>query len=108
MQQLSPLVSFCFTTYKRHDHLLSTLESVRKQSFSDFEVIVSDNDPEESGKLIVEGLNDSRFKYYPNGENLGMKKSFNKSLSHSSGEYIVMIADDDPVLPGYAGNAGSA
>jgi glycosyltransferase involved in cell wall biosynthesis len=99
MQKPSSLVSFCFTTYKRHDHLLSTLESVRKQSFSDFEVIVSDNDPEESGKLIVEGFNDSRFKYYPNGENLGMKKSFNKSLARSSGEYIVMIADDDPVYP---------
>ena len=28
-----------------------------------------------------------------------MKKSFNKSLERSSGEYIVMIADDDPVYP---------
>ena len=50
-------------------------------------------------RLIVERLNDPRFKYYPNGENLGMKKSFNRSLEHSSGEYIVMIADDDPVYP---------
>jgi glycosyltransferase involved in cell wall biosynthesis len=95
----SPFVSFCFTTYKRHDHLLNTLESIRKQSFTDFEVIVSDNDPEGSGRKVVEGFNDTRFKYYANAENLGMIKSFNNSLEKSSGEYIVMIADDDPVYP---------
>ena len=95
----SPLVSFCFTTYKRHDHLLATLESIRKQSFTDYEVIVSDNDPQGSGRTVVEGFNDIKFKYFPNAENMGMKKSFNKSLQRSSGEYIVMIADDDPVYP---------
>jgi glycosyltransferase involved in cell wall biosynthesis len=93
----TPLVSFCFTTYKRHDYLKSTLESVRRQTFANFEVIVSDNDPEQSARVVVEGMNDPRFKYFPNEENLGMKKSFNKSLERSSGEFIVMIADDDPV-----------
>lgn len=94
---MPPLVSFCFTTYKRGDILKSTLESVRMQTFSDYEVIVSDNDPDCSGRIIVEGMQDSRFKYFSNGVNLGMKPSFNKSLQHSAGEYIVMIADDDPV-----------
>ena len=92
-----PKVSFCFTTFKRYDYLRSTLKSVQDQTFSDFEVIVSDNDPEQSGRQIVESF-DSRFKYFPNDENLGMKKSFNKSLERSIGEYIVMIADDDPVF----------
>src|SRR5580765_3580682 len=94
----NPKVSFCFTTFKRHDYLKSTLESVREQTFTDFEVIISDNDPEQSGRTIVESF-DERFKYFPNNENLGMKKSFNKSLERSIGEYIVMIADDDPVYP---------
>jgi len=94
-----PAVSFCFTTFKRHDHLKSTLESVRAQTFGDYEVIVSDNDPAQSGRAVVEGMGDARFKYFPNETNLGMKKSFNASLNRSSGEYIVMIADDDPVYP---------
>src|SRR3954454_1753580 len=93
-----PKVSFCFTTFKRDDYLRSTLEGVQNQTYADFEVIVSDNDPEQSGKHIVESF-DSRFKYFPNEENLGMKKSFNKSLERSSGEFVVMIADDDPVYP---------
>lgn len=99
MQSMPPFVSFCFTTFKRQNYLQATLESILKQSFIDYEVIVSDNDPEESGRIVVEGFSDLRFKYFPNVENLGMKKSFNKSLERSSGEYIVMIADDDPVYP---------
>ncbi len=94
----NPKVSFCFTTYKRHDYLRTTLESVKNQTISDFEVIVSDNDPGQTGRNIVESF-DVRFKYFPNNENLGMKKSFNKSLERASGEYVVMIADDDPVYP---------
>lgn len=96
--QKRPKVSFCFTTFKRYEILRETLESVRLQTFPDFEVIVSDNDPGQSGRAIVESF-DERFRYFANPENLGMKKSFNKSLERSSGEYIVMIADDDPVYP---------
>ncbi len=92
-----PLISFCLTTYKRGEILKGTLESIQRQDFDDYEVIVSDNDIEETGRSVLVQLNDSRFKYYANRENLGMKPSFNKSLERSSGEYIVMIADDDPV-----------
>lgn len=94
-----PFVSFCFTTYKRHDHLENTLKSILAQTVTDYEVIVSDNDPDGSGRAVVEGFNDARFRYFANETNLGMKKSFNKSLERSTGEYIVMIADDDPVYP---------
>ncbi len=96
---VQPLVSFCFTTFKRKAYLKSTLDSVLKQTYSNFEVVVSDNDPEGSGREVVESFRDPRFRYFANAENLGMKKSFNKSLERSSGEYIVMIADDDPVYP---------
>ena len=92
-----PLVSFCLTTYKRGGILKNTLESIQRQDYGDYEVIVSDNDVEESGKYPVKEMNDPRFKYFANGQNLGMKPSFNKSLERSVGEYIVMMADDDPV-----------
>ena len=92
-----PLISFCLTTYKRGEILKATLESIRRQDFEDFEVIVSDNDVEESGKTIIAEMNDLRFKYFANGKNLGMKPSFNKSLERSTGKFIVMMADDDPV-----------
>ena len=92
-----PLISFCLTTYKRSAILKGTLESIQRQDFKDFEVVVSDNDVEESGRNVLAEMDDPRFKYFANGQNLGMKPSFNKSLERSTGKFIVMIADDDPV-----------
>ncbi len=95
----SPYISFCIATYKRGPVLKATLESIQKQTFTDFEVIITDNDAEQDSRVFVESLNDSRFRYYPNGENLGMKPSFNRGLHLAKGEYVVMMADDDPVYP---------
>jgi glycosyltransferase involved in cell wall biosynthesis len=94
-----PLISFCISTFKRKEYLEQTLQSIRLQTYSNFEVVVSDNDVEQSGRATVENFNDARFKYFVNEVNLGMKKSFNRSLQKSTGSFIVMIADDDPVYP---------
>lgn len=94
-----PWVSFCMTTRRRPDFLIKTLKAIQRQSVSDFEVIVSDNDTAGSGRSVVEGLNDSRFRYYCNEADLGMNASFNRSLSKARGEFVVMITDDDPIYP---------
>lgn len=94
-----PFVSFCMSTYKRPDFLSLQLKSILNQTFTDFEIVISDNDPEGSGERVVNQINDKRIKYTVNEQNLGMVKSFNSSLSRAEGSYIVMITDDDPVYP---------
>jgi glycosyltransferase involved in cell wall biosynthesis len=85
------------TTYKRPVFLRNQLKSLLKQTFPHFVIIISDNDIEASGKKIVDEINDPRILYECNGENLGMVKSFNRSLFRATTEYVVMITDDDPV-----------
>jgi glycosyltransferase involved in cell wall biosynthesis len=87
------------STYKRPEFLHTQLQSLLKQTFSNFLIIISDNDVEASAEKVVKGINDPRILYQCNGENLGMVKSFNKSLSKATTEYVVMITDDDPVYP---------
>lgn len=89
------------STYKRPDFLKEALIGISKQTFTNFEVIVSDNDPERSAENVVVSFNDPRFKYFSNEDNLGMIKSFNKSIDRSSADYIVMITDDDPVFENF-------
>jgi glycosyltransferase involved in cell wall biosynthesis len=96
---VQPWVSFCLATYQRPDKLQNVLASIAKQDFSDFEVIISDNDPQMSSKRIVDGFADSRFRYLSTQQNIGMIKNFNKAISHACGEFIVMITDDDPIYP---------
>lgn len=94
-----PWVTFCMTTYKRPEFLKQQLQSLAKQTFTDFQVIISDNDMNASARAVVEAFNDPRVLYYTNEENLGMVKSFNRSLARATSEYVVMITDDDPVYP---------
>jgi glycosyltransferase involved in cell wall biosynthesis len=92
----TPWISFCIATYKRQELLAKTLVSIQQQLVTDFEVIISDNDPEQSSKFIVENMQDQRFHYSYNQENLGMVKNFNQALQLARGEFVVMISDDDP------------
>lgn len=94
-----PWVSFCMSTYKRPVFLAAQIKSLLQQTFTDFEIVISDNDPEASAKAVAASFNDKRVVYYHNSQNLGMVKSFNSSLAKSSGTYVVMITDDDPVYP---------
>ena len=87
------------STYKRPALLKAQLSKILQQTFTSFEVIISDNDPDVAAKQVVENLNDKRLKYFSNAENIGMIKSFNKSINRSTGQYVVMITDDDPVVP---------
>jgi len=94
-----PWVSFCMSTYKRPDFLEKQIQGLLKQTFTDFEIIISDNDPEASAKKVVDLFTDQRIVYQLNQENLGMVKSFNNSLARARGAFVVMITDDDPVYP---------
>jgi glycosyltransferase involved in cell wall biosynthesis len=94
-----PWVSFCMTTYKRPEFLRNQIRQLFSQTFTDFTIIISDNDPEASGKKIVDEFNDPRIQYATNEQNLGMVKSFNRSLARATSLYVVMITDDDPVYP---------
>jgi glycosyltransferase involved in cell wall biosynthesis len=95
----APWVSFCMTTRRRPDFLLKTLKAIQRQTVSDFEVIISDNDTAGSGRAVVESLKDPRLRYYCNEADLGMNPSFNRSLAKARGEFVVMITDDDPIYP---------
>jgi glycosyltransferase involved in cell wall biosynthesis len=61
--------------------------------------VISDNASDEVTQQVVQRFNDPRFLYYANGENLGMIKSFNKSLERANSEFVIMITDDDFIYP---------
>jgi glycosyltransferase involved in cell wall biosynthesis len=96
-----PWVSFCMSTYKRPEFLRKQLTSLLEQTFGDFEIVVSDNDPDGTAERIIKEINDARVKSFHNGTNIGMIGSFNKSIERSKGEFIVMVTDDDPVMPNF-------
>lgn len=93
MKKLLVIVPF----YNEQKFLEKSLLSLKKQTFSDFEVILiddnsSDKSPEIARKFCEE---DSRFFYIRNDENLGVSKSIKKHVDLSKYEFIARHDADD-------------
>lgn len=91
------MISVIIPTHYRADRLKRAIESVRKQSYKDIEIIViSDGYDEETDILVKEILkSDKRVIYYVNSEPLGANVARNKGISISKGDYIAFLDDDD-------------
>lgn len=85
----------------RLDSLLRTVESVRRQGFSSFEVIVSDNASEVPYDKAIASLADDRIRSVRLDDHVPVAQSWNHALSHARGEYVILLSDADALAPGY-------
>ena len=93
-----PKVSVIIPTHNRAHFIADTIQSVLDQTFSDFEIIVVDNESTDNTKQVVDGFKDSRIKYIYQ-ENRGVANARNNGIKASSGEYIAFLDSDDMWLP---------
>jgi glycosyltransferase involved in cell wall biosynthesis len=92
----NPKVSICVPTYKQPDFFRRALESVFIQSFEDFEVIITDDSPDDSVEQVVKEFQPNlKLKYYRNKERKGSPENWNEAIKLASGEYIKILHHDD-------------
>lgn len=92
-------VSLIIPTRERAETLKYTIQTALNQQLEEYEVIVSDNFSQDNTKEVVESFNDSRLKYINTSKRVSMTENFEFGVSHAKGEYIVIIGDDDGVMP---------
>ena len=90
-----PFVSICVPAYQYPDLLLRNLQSILSQSFTSFEVIVTDDSDHDKLKLVVEELGDERIRYFKNQPSLGSPANWNEGIKHATGSWIKMMHHDD-------------
>lgn len=94
-------VSIVVVTYNFEDYILETLESIKNQSYSEIELIITDDKSSDETVSIVSkwiDLNRERFSraiFLKNEINLGVTKNINEGVKKASGEWIKVIAGDD-------------
>jgi glycosyltransferase involved in cell wall biosynthesis len=95
-----PRFSVIVPVYNRAATVLPTLQSVRDQTFTDFECIVVDDGSKDGEELraVVEGLDDPRFRYVRR-ENGGESAARNTGVDKAHGEFIAFLDSDDRWLP---------
>lgn len=92
--------SILLPTRNRLDLLKLAIESVRLQSYQDWEIIVSDNDSVEDVGGYVTSLGDQRIRYYRTERLLPVTDNWNKALEQGTGDYFIMLGDDDGLMRG--------
>ena len=95
-----PAISVIIPIYNVEKYLRRCLDSVKNQTFPDWEAIcVNDGSPDNSAEILEEyAKKDARFKIV-NKENGGLSDARNAGMAVASGKYILYLDSDDFIHP---------
>lgn len=102
---MDPLVTIAIPTYRRLSLLKEAVESALKQDYSKIEIIIGqDPTPQGLDKEIERWCTElsrenTAIRYFKNSKNLGLAGNWNALAMEAKGEYIMIIGDDDRLLP---------
>ena len=93
-----PIISIIVPIYKVEKYILKCLESIRNQTFTNFEaILVDDGSPDNCGKICEDfAAKDSRFKviHQANG---GIGNARKNGMNIASGKYLGFVDPDDHI-----------
>jgi glycosyltransferase involved in cell wall biosynthesis len=91
-----PLISICIPAYKRLNYLSRLLQSISIQTFKDFEVIITDDSPDDAVEKMLENYK-GQFSliYHHNKKPKGTPANWNEGIRRANGEWIKLMHDDD-------------
>ena len=98
-----PLISIIIPTFNRLFHLAELMESLTRQTFQDFEVIIV-NDCGEKVNIIKTLYSDLYITILNMDRNLKHVHARNKGVKAANGEFIMLIDDDDLIVPTHIEN----
>jgi len=92
-----PVISVGMPVYNGGITFRNALEAILSQSFSDFELVISDNASDDDTEAIVSEFQqqDDRIRYVRQATNIGPIANFNYVLSEARADYFIWAAADD-------------
>ena len=94
-----PAISVVIPLYNRARRIGAAVDSVLKQSFYDFELIVVDDGSTDDGAAVVEAFDDPRVRLVRQGANKGANAARNEGIRQARGRIIAFLDSDDIFLP---------
>ena len=101
-----PLITMGMPVFNGEKFLEKRLDSLLKQSYKNFEIIISDNDSTDQTESICKKFVkiDSRIIYLRQEKNIGGILNFKFLLNKAKGKYFIWTAVDDILLPTFLEN----
>lgn len=89
-------ISICIPAYKRVSFLKRLLDSIEGQTYRQFEVVVTDDSPDnEVSDLCRSHSLSAVIRYFKNERQLGTPENWNESIRRANGGWIKLMHDDD-------------
>lgn len=96
---MAPCVSVVLPVYNVADYVESAINSVLKQTFTDFELLVFDDCSTDGTAAKVQAIADPRLRFFQNTQNLGRAGTDNAAIPYVRGEFIAKMDGDDLCHP---------
>jgi glycosyltransferase involved in cell wall biosynthesis len=96
---IAPAVSVCVPSYRGAAHIAATIESALAQTFSDFELLIVDDDSPDETAEVVSRYVDPRLRFLRNERRLGAEANWNRCLHVARGRYFKLLPQDDLLAP---------
>lgn len=98
---MTDLVSIITPTYNCARFITETIKSVQSQTFTDWEMIISDDCSTDGTYKVIEPYlqSDNRIKYICNEKNSGAAITRNNALKIAKGRWIAFLDSDDLWMP---------
>jgi glycosyltransferase involved in cell wall biosynthesis len=90
-----PKVSICIPAYAEPRYFQRALRSALEQDFTDFEVIVTDDSPDDVITDVLREVRDDRIVYSKNVRRLGVPENWNRAADSATGEFVKFLHHDD-------------
>jgi glycosyltransferase involved in cell wall biosynthesis len=98
IKKMNPRISIITITHQgREKYIPELLQSIRNQSFQNWELIVIDNGSYDNTQNLItkETANDSRISYIKNEQDRGISFARNQALQKAKSDYIAVLDSDD-------------
>jgi len=105
----TPLVSILMPYYEQADYICASVESVKKQTYENWELIVVDDCSPGSPASEALGYSSSdKIKVIRNPENIGLPRTRNRAAEDARGKLFLPLDGDDEIAPTYLEKTVSA
>jgi glycosyltransferase involved in cell wall biosynthesis len=89
-------VSVCIPAYRQVEFLRKTLASVAMQDLEDYELIVSDDSPDDAVRKLLDTFSfGEKLRYFHHSPALGSPANWNYAMEQATGEYVKILHHDD-------------
>jgi glycosyltransferase involved in cell wall biosynthesis len=96
---VTPRVSVCIPVYNGEAHIRAAVQSVLRQTYQDFELVIVNNNSSDGTVAEIEAVADERVRLIHNDETVDVATNWTIATNAATGRYVKIVCADDALAP---------